>query len=88
MGEQGAGEPGESVTLKNALTVDLEDWYHICGVEELADPSEWHTYESRIRKNSGMVLKLLQTYRAKATFFVLGYIASKEPGLIKVVLNP
>jgi polysaccharide deacetylase family protein (PEP-CTERM system associated) len=85
VGEQGAGEPGESVTLKNALTVDLEDWYHICGVEELADPSEWHTYESRIRKNSGRVLKLLQTYRAKATFFVLGYIASKEPGLIKEI---
>jgi polysaccharide deacetylase family protein (PEP-CTERM system associated) len=71
--------------MKNALTVDLEDWYHICGVEELADPSEWHTYESRIIRNSGRVLKLLQAYDAKATFFVLGYIASKEPGLIKEI---
>lgn len=71
--------------MKNALTVDLEDWYHICGVEELVDPCEWHTYESRIIKNSGRVLKLLHAYGAKATFFVLGYIASKEPCLIKEI---
>lgn len=69
----------------NALTVDLEDWYHICGVEELSDPAEWHTYESRIIKNTSRVLNLLHQHGVRATFFVLGYIASKEPGLIKEI---
>lgn len=71
--------------MKNALTVDLEDWYHICGVEELSDHSEWHTYESRIIKSTAKVLNMLRDYNVKATFFVLGYIAAKEPGLIQEI---
>ncbi|MEN8264855.1 MAG: polysaccharide deacetylase family protein [Nitrospirota bacterium] len=71
--------------MKNALTVDLEDWYHICGVEELSDASEWHTYESRIIKSTAKVLNMLRDYNVKATFFVLGYIAAKEPGLIREI---
>lgn len=71
--------------MKNVLTVDLEDWYHVCGVEELSDPSEWHTYESRIIRNTDRVLKMLQDYHTRATFFVLGYIAAKEPGLIREI---
>ncbi len=71
----------------NALTVDLEDWYHICGVEELANPSEWHSYESRIIRNTDKILALLHQHGVKATFFVLGYIASKEPSLIKEIVD-
>lgn len=69
----------------NAITVDLEDWYHVCGVEEYSDSSKWHAYESRIIRNTDKILKLLNTYNVKATFFVLGYIASKEPGLIREI---
>ncbi len=69
----------------NGLTVDLEDWYHICGVEGYSDPQKWDTYENRILRNTDKVLTLLRTYKAKATFFVLGYIAFKEPGLIKTI---
>ena len=69
--------------MKNALTVDLEDWYHVCGVEEYADSSRWDSYESRIIRNTDRVLKVLDRFGVKATFFVLGYIASKEPGLIR-----
>jgi len=71
--------------MKNALTVDLEDWYHICGIEELANPAEWHTYESRVIKSTGKVLELLTRSGARATFFVLGYIAAQEPGLIREI---
>lgn len=69
----------------NALTVDLEDWYHICGVEGYSDPSQWGTYKGSILKNTGNILKLLNKYNIRATFFVLGYIAFREPELIKVI---
>jgi len=69
--------------MLNALTVDLEDWYHICGVEDYSNTLKWDAYESRIVRNANKVLSLLRTYNAKATFFVLGYIAFKEPELIK-----
>ncbi|MGO9614604.1 MAG: polysaccharide deacetylase family protein [Dissulfurispiraceae bacterium] len=69
----------------NALSVDLEDWYHICGVKRYADPIKWDNYENRITRNTEKVLDLLDRYNARATFFVLGYIAAKEPGLIREI---
>lgn len=69
----------------NALTVDLEDWYHVCGAGENGDASRWSTYESRVRRNTERVLRLLRENNAHATFFVLGYIAAREPGLIRDV---
>jgi len=71
----------------NCLTVDLEDWYHICGVEGYSDFKQWDTYENRIIKNTDKILRLFRFYNIKATFFVLGYIALKEPGLIKTIKN-
>jgi polysaccharide deacetylase family protein (PEP-CTERM system associated) len=73
--------------IKNALSVDLEDWYHICGVEGYSDPSDWDAYENRVSRNTQKILALLDKYNARATFFVLGYIASKNPDLIKAIRN-
>jgi polysaccharide deacetylase family protein (PEP-CTERM system associated) len=69
----------------NALTVDLEDWYHICGAGELDDTARWSSYESRVVRNTERVLSLLRRQRARATFFVLGYIAEREPSLVRAV---
>jgi len=69
-------------TCRNALTVDLEDWYHICGTGRSGDVSTWDAHESRVTRNTAKVLSLLREHRARATFFVLGYIAEREPGLI------
>ena len=71
--------------MLNAFTVDLEDWYHICGVETPSVIAQWDTYESRVVRNTDKILSLLRKYQTKATFFVLGYIASKEPDLIRTI---
>ena len=70
----------------NALSVDLEDWYHVCGVEGYADPAKWDDYENRITRNTGKIFSLLERYDARATFFVLGYIAAREPALIGEIM--
>lgn len=62
--------------------MDLEDWYHVCGVGETGDVSSWDAYESRVTRNTGKVLSLLRRQGVRATFFVLGYIAEREPSLI------
>ena len=69
----------------NALSVDLEDWYHICGVEGCADPAKWDNYENRITRSTERILAILDRYNARATFFVLGYIAAREPSLIRTI---
>lgn len=69
----------------NALTVDLEDWYHVCGAGKTADPSQWDAYESRVNRNTDRVLSLLRAGGVRATFFVLGYLAGREPELVRAV---
>jgi polysaccharide deacetylase family protein (PEP-CTERM system associated) len=69
----------------NALTVDLEDWYHVCGADGFDDSARWSEYESRVARNTERVLSILRQHRARATFFVLGYIAEREPSLVRAV---
>ncbi|MBI5887032.1 MAG: polysaccharide deacetylase family protein [Deltaproteobacteria bacterium] len=71
--------------MLNALTVDLEDWYHVCGTTDNAEHDKWPEYESRVTRNTERVLALLRRYNSRATFFVLGYIAEKEPALIRAI---
>lgn len=65
----------------NGLSVDLEDWYQ--GIE--IPPEKWSNFESRVEKNTQKLLKIFARHRAKATFFISGYIAEREPKLIKAI---
>ena len=66
----------------NAMTVDLEDWYHSI---DLISCMDWDKYECRIEKNTYKILELFEQFHVKATFFVLGYVAEKRLSLIKEI---
>jgi polysaccharide deacetylase family protein (PEP-CTERM system associated) len=68
--------------MENILTVDLEDWFHICGVKEIMSESSWSGLESRVIANTERILELLYSEDTLATFFILGFIAHKNPDLI------
>ena len=67
------------MTVSNIMSVDLEDYFCDLPFEE------WSKYESRVVKNTEMILDLFEKYEVKATFFVLGYIAEQFPELIKKI---
>ncbi|MGA1842220.1 MAG: polysaccharide deacetylase family protein [bacterium] len=67
----------------NILSIDVEEWYHICGVEQCLPSKKRESFESRLSGNMDSILYLLSEYKFKATFFVLGCIAEKYPQLIK-----
>lgn len=69
----------------NALTIDVEDWYHICGLTTHIPSSKWHEYESRVVEDTRKILNILTENNVVATFFVLGYIAQRYPKLIKEI---
>ena len=71
----------------NAISVDLEDWYHICGVDNLPLKEEFGKYSDRLNRNVDKILALLDKYSVKATFFVVGYIAEQNPSLIKKIAD-
>jgi len=71
--------------VKNALTIDLEEWFsgHILarGVKR----ESWETQELRVIKTTGKLLEILAHHKTHATFFVLGWLAERAPGLIKQI---
>lgn len=73
--------------MKNALTFDIEEWYHICGVGKFYHSLSWEKLESRVETSTLKLLQLLERYSVKATFFILGYIAEKHPALIKEIVS-
>ena len=71
--------------VDNMLTVDVEDWFHICGIETIISQSDWSRLESRVVSNTMKILTILERKKTRATFFVLGCIAERHPHLIKEI---
>jgi polysaccharide deacetylase family protein (PEP-CTERM system associated) len=71
--------------LVDGLSVDLEDYYHVEAFSEQISRGRWSMLPSRIRQNTRRTLTLLRRNRCRATFFVLGWVAEREPALIREV---
>src|SRR3954470_13029369 len=69
---------------RNVFTVDLEEWFHVCGVPALAR-EQWDRLPSRVETTTRLVLDLLDERQIRATFFVIGWIAERFPRLIQDV---
>jgi len=70
----------------NSLTVDVEEWFHICGVPQL-QPETWTRLPSRVERTTRMLLDELDTAGIKGTFFIVGWIAERYPGLVGLILT-
>jgi polysaccharide deacetylase family protein (PEP-CTERM system associated) len=69
--------------VTNAFTVDVEDWFHVCGMTGTLAEEHWDRLPSRIERTTDDLLRLLDRCSVRATFFVLGWIAERHPALIQ-----
>ena len=69
----------------NLLTVDLEEWFHICEVEHLLPRERWDVLPSDLRAHTERLLRMMEGSRARATFFVVGYVAGRHPDLVRTI---
>jgi peptidoglycan-N-acetylglucosamine deacetylase len=69
------------------LTFDIEDWYHFLEHRSTRDEVQWKDFEPRVRQNTANILEFLSTHQQKATFFIIGWIAKKNPGLVKDIAD-
>jgi polysaccharide deacetylase family protein (PEP-CTERM system associated) len=76
-------EPAPQPLMLNALTVDVEDYFQVSGFERHIRREEWLSYSSRVVANTQRMLAILDRHNVKATFFVLGWVAERFPGLIR-----
>jgi polysaccharide deacetylase family protein (PEP-CTERM system associated) len=69
----------------NALTFDIEEYFHAEVFAGVVRPEEWPTLESRVVGATEHLLDLLDEARSRATFFVLGWVAERQPRLVRTI---
>jgi polysaccharide deacetylase family protein (PEP-CTERM system associated) len=67
----------------NAFTVDVEDYFQVAALASAIDRGSWPKRESRVERNTSVLLELLSEHGIRGTFFVLGWIAERHSSLIR-----
>jgi polysaccharide deacetylase family protein (PEP-CTERM system associated) len=68
-----------------ALTIDVEDWFHTANMKGVIARGAWEECELRVERNTMRMLEILDECDARATFFVLGWVAEKCPQLVRTI---
>lgn len=71
--------------MKNALTIDLEDYYHVSAFSQQTPLLDWSAKQSRVERNTDLLLDLLDEAGCRATFFTLGWVAEHHPHVVRRV---
>lgn len=69
----------------NGLSVDVEEYFQVGAFETTIRKADWDSYASRVVTNTQTVLDLFAESGVKATFFTLGWVASRYPALIRAI---
>ncbi len=77
--------PQKSVV--NALSFDIEDWFHMVEIEAVANVSKWDTWESLVERYTQWIIETVTEAGVHATFFVLGWIAERYPQLVRSIVE-
>lgn len=67
------------------ITVDVEDWFQVENFKTSISFTDWTNKELRVDKNTYYLLDFFDKYKIKATFFILGWIAKRIPGLVNEI---
>jgi polysaccharide deacetylase family protein (PEP-CTERM system associated) len=73
--------------IKNAMSVDVEDYYQVSAFEGSIERKNWGEMQSRVESNTDRILAMFDEHDIKATFFILGCIAENYPALIRRIVN-
>ena len=79
-------EAGPDRSIVNAMTIDVEDYFHVSVFDGVVPRHLWEGFESRVCSNTDRLLQLFDSYEVKATFFVLGWVAERYPELVRRIV--
>lgn len=71
--------------VKNAISVDVEDYFHVAALSKTISRDQWDGIPSRVETNTRLLLDMFDGRGVKGTFFVLGWVAEKHPELVKEI---
>lgn len=71
----------------NIITIHLEEYFQVDAFNELIDRQQWYRFEGRLEANARRALDLLDLHKVRATFFVSGWIAEREPNVVREIAD-
>ena len=74
-------------TVRNAITVDVEDYFQVSAFESHISRSQWEKLPARVEQNTNRILELFESKGVQGTFFTLGWIAERNPSLIRRIVD-
>ena len=73
--------------MVNALTIDVEEYFHPSEVQSYVRRKAWNSLPSRAEPQADRILDVLDRHKVHATFFVLGWIAEYHPIVIRKIVS-
>jgi len=71
--------------IVNAMSIDVEDYFHVSVFDGIVPRTEWASMESRVVGNTGRLLDIFDEFEVKSTFFILGWVGERYPELVKSI---
>ncbi|MEM9501898.1 MAG: XrtA system polysaccharide deacetylase [Pseudomonadota bacterium] len=71
----------------NGLSVDVEDWFQVGAFENVIERDEWDSIKTRVENNVDRILDLFSEADVHATFFTLGWVAKRNPRMIRRIAD-
>ena len=72
--------------IRNAMTIDVEDYFQVSAFAPVIDRDSWAGRECRVERNVDRILALLAKQNVHATFFTLGWIAERYPQVVRSIV--
>jgi polysaccharide deacetylase family protein (PEP-CTERM system associated) len=80
-----ASQSATAEPIVNAMSIDVEDYFHVSVFDGIVPRSRWESMESRVCANTGRLLNIFDEYEVRATFFILGWVGERYPDLVKAI---
>ncbi len=85
--EADAGCPAPAESLSSLLTFDIEEWFQVENLRPIFPRANWERVPRRVVAATRVILDLLAERDLRATFFILGWVAERERGLVNDILE-
>lgn len=81
-----ADGPSPPPGARHAFTIDVEEYFHAHALGRWYPRERWDGLESRVAASTARLLDLLAEAGAQATCFVLGWVAERQPALVRRIV--
>ena len=71
--------------MLNAFSVDLEEYFQVANFDHVIDRRRWPELPSRVVAQTHRILDLCDQTGTRATFFALGWVAERQPDLLREI---